>query len=149
MILKGKKKRLDRYIRHMADLMGLRDWTLYVTVSANIPGDNHRYQEGEGGGSAAIPHARKIITITLPDDWMHQRPEELRQTIVHELMHAHSEPMTWAFNNVQSVVGGNTLFDVLDCAFDDAHEMMVDSVATAWAESLPLPVEAKKRKEAA
>jgi hypothetical protein len=143
-IFGGKKADLDQYVRGIADLCGLRDWTIRVDTSASPTGDNHLYQQGETGATAAIPHGRKYITITLRDDWMQERPDDLRQTIVHELMHAHSEPMAWAFNNLQSVTGGGVLFQTLDCAFDDAHEMMVDAVATAWAEALPLPVKPKK-----
>ena len=148
MIFKGKKKRLDRYVRHMADLVGLRDWTLRVDVVSVVNATNHKYQGGECGASIEVSHGRKYAIIEIREDWATWDKDELRRLLTHELMHAHTAPMLWALHNIQAVTGG-ALFEALDNAFDDAHESAVDAIATEWAEFLPLPVKEKKRKEAA
>lgn len=139
-LLNGDQHEIGAYVREMADLMGLRDWTVQTDVADNVEITNHRYVRGNPGASSLVIHGRRAVTVTLRSDWPEWDASDMRQTIAHELVHAHVVVMVWAFNNVQAVIGSTALFEMADSAFDDAHELAVDAIATAWAETLPLPV---------
>lgn len=145
MILDGDKSQLDAYIRHIADIMGLRDWTIRIDIKNDVTADNH--QSAEDGtssysASSQVLHGRQFVILSLDAGWSEWDADTLRQTVAHELVHAHTAKMLYAFYNVRNVIGGGALFDVLDSAYDDAHEITVDAIAVAWAETLPLPVKA-------
>lgn len=130
---------LGRYVRELADLMGLRDWTVQTNTDVKLDATNHRFADGQVVASVRIPHGTKSLELTVDNAWSRWDADTLRRVIVHELVHAHLIVMLWAFDNIQNVVGG-ALFEVLDSAFDDAHELATDAIAVAWAETLPLPV---------
>lgn len=130
MIFNGDRDELGKYVREMADLCGLRDWTVRVDMD---PCDE------DNAGECRVIYGRKYGIVRVSHDWAEKPPEELRNTIIHELLHMHCEPMMWAVNNVQ-VPLGSVAFGILDGSFRDALEVAVDSIATAWAETLPLPI---------
>jgi hypothetical protein len=152
-IFNGDKAELNQYVRHLADLCGLRDWTVRVDIERGVSVDNHRtasQDQGAAGAGSRVLHGRQYVILSLDERWLEWDADHLRQTITHELVHAHTAKVLYAFYNVQNIIGNGALFDVLDSAFDDAHEAAVDAIAVAWAETLPLPVKAKKpRKKAA
>lgn len=133
MILNGDHHELGQYVREIADLCGLRDWTVRVDVAT--ADDNH-------AGECAVTYGRKFGTVRLAEDWASEEPDTVRQTVVHELLHMHTEPIFWAVNNAQDVLGTAT-FTVLEGGVRDALEVAIDGIATAWAETLPLPVKAE------
>ena len=117
---------LDRYIRTLADAMGLKDWDVRLSDDA--------LDDGNAGG-CRVPYGRKIAKIRLAE---HDTIESLRRTIVHELLHAHLEPIDWQIHNIKPAVSELT-FDVWRGGFVDALEVACDAIAWAWAEHLPLP----------
>jgi hypothetical protein len=122
-----RRRAFGPYLRCLADLMGLRDWT--VTIDARPTDDR------ENNAEAATIRGRKQLRVALSEDFLGMPPEEQRATVVHELIHAHGAPMD------------HMLCGVLD---DDARrsykllmEYMVDGIADEWAKSLPLPGDVK------
>lgn len=135
MILKGDRDELGKYMRELADLMGLRDWT--VNVLDEAPDDDHHAADVE------VRYGRRWANVRLASDWASERPESLRATCVHELLHCHLKPTEWALNNAQLPLG-TLAFGILEGAYNDALEVAVDAIATSWAETLPLPVKAEQ-----
>ena len=131
MIFDGDRHELGQYMRHMADLMGLRDW--YLTLTHKEPLDD------DHGAECDVSYGQKCARIAFRDDWPTWDAEEVRRLMVHELIHRHVEPMRWAMNNTKHVVGAAT-FEVIADGFMDVLEVAVDGMAREWARHLPLPV---------
>lgn len=129
-ILNGNRQDLGEYMRVLADLMGLRDWTVNVLPT---PCDT------EYAAQVEVRYGRKFANVQFADDWANVSPESLRATCVHELLHCHLKPTEWALNNVQFTLG-SLAFGVLEGAYTDALEVAVDAIASEWAKTLPLPV---------
>ncbi len=137
MILDGDQEKLGEYVREMADLCGLRDWTVQVDTT---PAEDHE------AGTCRVTYGRKFGMIRMASDWSGENAESIRQTVTHELLHMHAESVFWSLNNVQDVLGSSA-FTVLEGSVRDALEVMVDSVATVLAERLPLPVKGKPNRK--
>lgn len=110
------------YVRALADRMGLKDWT--ITVPSGPP-------VGQSDASTWMCYGRRVARIHLPDSFVHESPEEQRDTIVHELLHLH-------FNAMDGLVT-----DWLDGEKIKGYQRMfehgIDAVAAALALHLPLP----------
>lgn len=133
MILNGDRGRLGAYIRDIADLMQLRDWT--VVMMSTAP-DNPKL-------FAAVErlHGRKWANFYIQDDWTHATPERMRQTVVHELLHLHIDPAVKGTLNAVADQVTPAVSEVITNVMDERVEYAVDAIAEAWAMSLPLPVE--------
>lgn len=131
------------YIRTVADLMGLRDCRIRLNPLPIDP------DSGNAGGCQPT-YGRRSARISLLDAY--EDAEELRNTVVHELLHVHLEPIQWHVNGLEPILG-QPAFQVFDDAVKDQLEVAVDSITECWAETLPLPVigvlKAKEEKEAA
>jgi hypothetical protein len=153
-IFNGDRDELRYYMRDIADRLGLRDWVFKLSDDPPPRDDDDPEPQKERNTPAAMVHivyGRKYAIVYVATDWASWTPEELRNTVSHEFIHCHLQGMRWALNNVQNLIPAMTV-GVIDGAFRDANEIATDSIATAWAETLPLPVKAKKprkRKEAA
>jgi hypothetical protein len=126
-MLDPRKEAFNPYLRALADLVSLRDWTV---------GIDHRPPDcQEGVAEVHLPYGRKIAWVRLSEEFLDSKPEEQRHTLAHELIHAHCEPMA------------RMLADHLDGPFLDAfrlqYEYAVDAIADALAPHLPLPVGVK------
>lgn len=117
---------LDRYIRKLADLCGLKDWK--VTLEDEHPGDGNL-------GACECVYGRKVARVRIAE---HDTIEELRHTIVHELLHCHLDPCRLPIENIRNTLG-QSLYDVTHGAFVDFIEYGTDAIASAWAPLLPLP----------
>jgi len=129
-ILDGDREALQVYIRQMADLMGLKDWTVKLN---DDPPENPNH-------AACIDtrYGRKLANISVPVDWVNEPPERFRATICHELIHCFLNPFRDSIDNVQSLVG-ELVYRPLYNTLTDQIEYATDGIATAWAEKLPLP----------
>ena len=137
MILNGDRNELGRYVRELADVMGLRDWT--ITVAGDAPDGDPHDAESEIGADCTVTYGRKSAIIRLADGWESWEATDVRYVVVHELVHCHTIPMQWAVNNIAAHVTP-AMFDMLTSAHTDFHELAVDGIATAWAAMLPLPI---------
>lgn len=140
-LLKGDRDELGAYLGHLADLMGLRDWTIGL---ANDPPQSDPHDGHIVEGECLVSYGRKVAMIAVPANWDDQAPDELRRVLVHELIHCHQEPVQWAFNTAANRLGFEAGSVARD-AFTGAFEVAVDGIATAWARTLPLPVKEKAK----
>lgn len=137
MLLNGDRDELRPYIRHLADLCGLKDWRLLLSDAPLVHDpDRNGYSTM---ATCAVNYGQKRAVIEISADWASWDAADLRSTVVHELLHCHAEPMRWAVNNTKHAVG-TALYEVIYDAFTDAMELAVDGIATAWAATLPLPI---------
>jgi hypothetical protein len=111
------------YFRALADLMGLRDWTVCV---GDDPPDNPHHM-----ANADCAICRKFVTFSLSEKFLSGTEDEQRATACHELIHAHLAPM---HNYLYK-----TLTDNEWEAYQIAMEYAVDGIAQSWASHLPPP----------
>jgi hypothetical protein len=128
---KRDREELGRYIRHVADEMGLRDWSIGL-VKRELPAD-----QGEQA-NVEVVYGRKLAKITLRETFRSEHPEDQRQIIVHELVHCHFEP---AVGQVRCDLEDH-LSRQADRLFWEAFkrniEYAVDALAEAIAPRMPL-----------
>lgn len=133
-VLNGNRKQLHKYVRHMADLIGLRDWT--ITMGSESPDDPTH------GADCDVTYGQKVAKIRFREDWPTMPVEDIRWLAVHELVHVHLWPMEQRMCDLRGVIGV-TAYEVTSLAFRDALEHAVDGIARELAEHLPLPVKEK------
>ena len=64
--------------------------------------------------------------------------DEQRRVVVHELLHCHMAAMVNLKDDLEKTLG-TAAFDILDAAFERAHERTTDKLARLMAPLLPLP----------
>lgn len=132
---KRDRKELTRYVRHIADEMGLRDWGFTIRIS-----DPAEDVDGVDYAFASIEpvDGRKYAVITFDPETRDQPPLEIRDTVCHELVHAH-------LNAACEVVR----VDIVDWFPQATYELMfrgfrrnietaVDGLAEALSPNMPL-----------
>ncbi len=131
-LLNGDVHELWVYVRHMADLCGLRDWTVQTLVKSPEDMD-------ELAGSCMVWYLRKSAQISLERGWEEWTPERLREVVCHELLHCHIEQITTHVRHLRGRLSTEAA-ELANETYSGAMEHAVDGIATAWAVSLPLPV---------
>lgn len=117
------------YIRQLADLMGLRDWSVMVM---NKP-------TGKRAGAAVrCTYGRKIVEIKLAPNFNAIAPELQRHYLVHELVHVHLWGVTQAVADVRMHTPKRWV-QHLELAIGTAQEYGVDALAEVIAPTMPLP----------
>lgn len=139
MIFNGDRDELGRYVRDLADEMGLRDWAFVTEVEES-------FDPGDQNANIGCTYGRKFGTVKFRGDWSEWEPEYLRMVATHELVHAHLDPIRLPLANIRAQIG-QTLFDVTHGAQTDFIEYATDAIAVAWASKLPLPIKAKTGKK--
>jgi hypothetical protein len=121
---------LKRYVRAMADLLWLRDWTLIVS----------REEPGEDGWIACCEPitGRKAATLRFRNDFRERDPETQRQTVVHELLHCHTAQPWHLVRVTLPKELGQSAYNLFCDAFRNELEYAVDAIADAVSGSFPL-----------
>jgi hypothetical protein len=131
-LLRGSSKELEFYVREIADLMGLRDWTVHLR-----PGDP---EEENHKACAQVTFGRRYVNLWFRRGWWTWSPAELRSAVVHELLHAHLNPVGHStINNVAHLIGHKPYLVAWE-AMTLQLELATDAIAEAWAVTLPLPI---------
>jgi hypothetical protein len=120
--------------------MGLRDWSLFIIVE-NLDREN-------AAGYCQVTYGRRLATIKIDQATFEGGRAELRQTVVHELIHCHFAAVQWVFNGIGKQLNPN-VFGAFQDSFTDRMECTVDDIAEAWARKFPLPEPPADEQEAA
>lgn len=126
----AQRKALDAYVRWLANEVGLRDWTIRIDRDA----------DGSEGAMASVRvvRGRKFAAIRLGADWATFTPDEVRHTLVHELVHAHTAPLDFIVEDTADALGSHA-YAMLVVGWNLAHETTVDALADVIAPHMPLP----------
>lgn len=128
---------LDTYVRGLADDMGLRDWTLRIDLTEP---DGPERQDGQRWGASANPlPGRKYGIITLGSTALDSEPEDLRETVVHELVHLHFAALVDQVRNDLDDFVPPAAFELFNASFTRNLEYGVDALAEVIASHLSLP----------
>ena len=130
---------LTAYVRDVADRMGLRDWRFAVS---DAPGDEpENAVDGARCATFAGTFGRRYGYLWVNMEyWRAATPEERRQTIVHELLHAHQHGAREIVLQLTTVHPARTAA-ALRGVYDTQVEYAIDAVADALALAMPLPPE--------
>lgn len=131
MIFDGNRVTLGRYISALADAVGLRDWSISLQDDPCADDVN---------GTCQCVYGRRVASIALSRNWMNADEYDLRETIVHELLHCHTDPITYPLAGIEDHLG-SSLHTHLVSSQALALELAVDAIASAFAPRLPLPSE--------
>lgn len=126
-----EQRRYGAYLRCLADLLGLRDWTVALDVSSDA---------GPYGATVERVYGRKIARVAVCPEFAAMPAGEQRQTLVHELVHCH----LGGAQDAARVLGGVLSSEAYGAwwpLFDHQIEFAVDALADAIAPTLPLPDE--------
>lgn len=137
-LLGGDRDKLADYIWSLAEMMGMGDWRIKL---ADAPPPEPK--SGQAGGYCEIVGSRKYAIISIAPDWAEWPDWELRETVVHELLHGQLVFVQWA---TDAVVHSMTqvVYDTWHTSFTHALELSIDAIAVNWAKTLPLPIKAKE-----
>lgn len=120
---------LVRYIRLIADMMGLRDWTFELD---NDPTDANDLAHIE----PIFGQRRAIIAVSA--GFAGCPPEFQRKAIVHELTHAHQAARTHLVHRALPSLLGEAGWSAFESAYRLEDELATDSLATGIEPFFPL-----------
>jgi len=129
-----RREKFGSYIRDLANLMDLRDWTLII-IHEDPPNRSNI-------ASVYIPLGQRFCNIYLSTNFLTETPENQRSTIVHELTHCHFD----AARKAARLSLSKKQYKIWNITFESG----IDATAVAWAKTLPLPEfpdEKKKKKK--
>jgi hypothetical protein len=125
-----KERVLVNYIRNTADRMGLKDWQFFL-----------KPESCDEKGYLAYTHVwgdSKTADISVSESFFRMGPQMQRESIVHELVHWHHDPLgRYVRTSFRNTVGGLAA-EQFGHAFEQHEERFVDAVAAAWARNFPL-----------
>lgn len=133
---KRDRRELLRYVRFVANEIGLRDWTFNVVISEPDSDDN-RDSSNWGASCEPVP-GRKLATLTFSPDRRHDDPRDLRATVAHELVHCHFFGVWDTCRRDVLAHLGQATYDVWIAGVERHMEYGVDAMADALASHLPL-----------
>ena len=119
------------YIRELADNLRLKDWHIFLSGKHDVPDE-------DVAACIKISVGRKGATITLGPDFVHMEPGEQRQTLVHELIHIHLEPVVAVMDRLAETRTEGWLH-LARTYLNDAQEQSVDIMADIIAPFMPMP----------
>lgn len=126
---KRDRAALGRYLRWVADAMELRDWT--VTLGDGVCED---HLEAE----ALCTFGQKDIGITFGAEFRDRSAESQRETVVHELVHAHFDACWKMVQGDLADALGKPVYYVFCDSYRRAMEYAVDGLSKSIAKHLPL-----------
>ena len=128
-----RTKKVQAYAETLASMMGLTDWTIEVLLDS--PAD-------DAMAEIDCVYGQRLGRVALSDTWESYDLKTQRDTLVHELVHATLAPYSQMANDILAASGAD-LATVGSVALRNVEEWVVDSIALAWAQHLPLPEEGK------
>lgn len=134
---------LTQYVEDIANLMGLGQW--HLSVLAEPDSKMRESMEDEGPGDLldyeafCYPHhGMESADLWVNPKFRAKQPEELRATIVHELLHCHHAREEALVCQELSQFGiSPVVHKVVKRWWHQANEYAVESIARAWAPALP------------
>jgi hypothetical protein len=126
---KRDRAALCTYIRAIADKLELRDWTIEL---ARDPCDD------ETEGTADCIYGQRHLTIALHREFRERDPLDQRETIVHELIHAHMKVCWQMVQQDLADLIGKPAYYVFADSYRRAMEYSVDALSKVISRQMPL-----------
>ena len=121
---------LTGYVRQLAAFMGLGQF--HVTVKTGETETEDAFAEN------VVWEERYRGDITISQNWKSPSRDELREVLVHELLHLHFADLDHAFYATKPLIG-RPAYEVAVARYRGDREKTVQQIARFWAPHLPLP----------
>lgn len=121
---------LTTYVRTLADALGLKDWKITIEKE---PSDD------DCDASIQGVYGRRIGMLWIHRDFRTFSSDRQRQTLIHELLHLHFEPMRHHVENLleASTAVSPEMFDLVESVLSTGAEYGIDTLAEAIAPKYP------------
>lgn len=127
---KSERKILGEYLRATADAMELRDWNV---VLSREPCDDDTFAQ------CRCRYGTKRIEVKVPKDFPTATTlEEQRHTLIHELVHAHTDGAWKVVEEDFAGALGREARALLMASYTREIEVGINALASALAKHLPL-----------
>ena len=122
------------YVRVVANTLGLTDWEIKVRWG-DLPDDTL--------ARVHPSYARRSAEIIFGEAFLNSRPEEQRDTVVHELLHLHFSMADELVSDTLPSLLGSPAFKAFENSLDLAMEYAIDAIAVGIGEMgvIPTPPE--------
>ena len=142
---RGKKKHIEawmlRYVNSMKKMLHLSDWTI---VMQNEPCSSDCLAETD------VITGQHLAKMYLSKTYTKDTPENLRATIIHELLHCHLSPISELSEEIlkplADELGGSRVIKSAINGIEYETERSIDGISEAIAPYFPLPNMPKKKK---
>lgn len=134
---------INSYVQIVRRKMNLTEWKIDLAKKP-CPSDSL--------GECDIVYGQHIATISLNKGYKKEKPDVLRNTVVHELLHCYLAPVTEAASQVmepfEEDIHGRKIVQATANAIEYQIERVIDRLAEIISPSMPLPKmpNPKKRK---
>ena len=127
---KADRKELVRYVRWLANELGLRDWTINLHYADTD--DEHSFAE------TRTTFGRKIGDISLCEDFRELDPKIQRHTLIHELLHCvFAQEQEFIRLDIKGHLG-MPAWNIFFSAYQSMHEYAIDGVADSIERKFPV-----------
>jgi hypothetical protein len=121
---------LVHYVRVIADLFDLKDWQIIIS---------EQHCEEDTLADTETTYGQRIARLRFNEKWQEWSQEDLRSTVVHELLHVHTEPTSELLADIAVVTLDEKTAAAMTSAVSYSLERAVDQIAVAIAPYFPLP----------
>jgi hypothetical protein len=144
-VQRDKRKHMEawmlRYVISMKKMLHLSDWTI---IMQNEPCSSNCLAETD-----VIP-GQHLAKMYLSKTYTKDTPENLRATIIHELLHCHLAPISELSEEIlkplADELGGSRVIKSAINGIEYETERSIDAISEAIAPHFPLPNMPKKKK---
>lgn len=121
---------VQSYVNRIKEHMGLSEWVIEVQAT---PADDGNLAEID------CVYGQRRALLFVCEEWHGLPPETQRSTLAHEMLHAHVSGLAQMLHDTIDPVLKKGERRIVEAAFRLCEEHMVDTIALAWAATLPLP----------
>lgn len=129
-----------RYVNKLKNMMGLSHWTILMQTKPCSP---------DALGETEVIHGQHLAKMYLHKDFRKDKPEDLRATIVHELLHCHMAVIEEAVNEMLKPdpddPKSKAIHKMVTSLIDYECERIIDGLAESMGKWMPTPDMPKPR----
>lgn len=126
---RAQKNALERYISDAQQIMNLGQWKIELSET---PCEEDALAEIE------VSDNLWQAKIRVAHGFFKEKPDEQRDTIVHELLHVHTAGIERSRDRMEKTLG-ELAWSVFQAAMDNEVERAVDAIAKIVSPTVPLP----------
>lgn len=118
------------YVARIAAMLNMADW--HIIVDRGAPTDD------DANAQAIVHSDARSIVIRFGPQWLAMTPEQQREIVAHELIHATVDLIDTHVWHAEKVIGGTAMGLLREVVRHDI-EAITDTLARAVAPAFPLP----------
>lgn len=127
---------LGRYVRWMANDMGLRDW--WFDLKWDVPRREDGAEHMDAGASIKPIYGKKLALLWFSRDFRDEPPDRQRVWVCHELLHCHFDTIDTLTSNELQTHLGEIYYQAWYPAMKLAIEHCINAIAEEWGPKMPM-----------